>query len=276
MALILDVGWPREDHVRVTVSERRMAVIRRMVNSRPDLLRADGRDVVVQGMFGERNVVPDVDRFRIHGIGGDSEALRLEPHAAARDAGVLATYPFVDRVIACGGSGVATLLILLESPHKDEYGAHMECPLGPARGRTGARIEKELIGILQGDGRARRLLADAGETVRVLVSNPIPFQTSLYAVHRGRLGGRRGLRDAIWRGLWRMESDGNRAFQDQFLGRVTRYAPDVIVNACTGGDGGLRGEIGNFLDDAGYRERLFTAIHPAAWTAGTTLALGAG
>lgn len=38
--------------------------------------------------------------------------------------------------------------VVLESPHRDEYGSAEDKPIAPARGTTGARIHKHLCHVL--------------------------------------------------------------------------------------------------------------------------------
>ena len=98
---------------------------------------------------------------------------------------------------------------------------------------------------------------------RVVISNPVPLQTSLYAIHRGRLQGWAGMRDKIWRRIWNLRDDGDEpAVQQDFLNRLGRYAPFAIVSACTSS---LRPRVNTLLMGADYGDRLFETDHPSVW-----------
>ena len=235
---------------------------------RRDLVRTSPDRLHIRNLFGRHNIVQDVDRYAIVDCG---TGVAVNDHDLLPGAECVSEYPYVDRPAEHHFEG-ATLVLLLESPHRDEYGGSIRNPVAPARGRTGAGIHKHLSSVLRSCDRLLDLVRPQ-TPMRVVIANPIPYQTSAYAIHGGRLsaGDSASLRDKIWRALWTIESpNGTRVFQHDFLRRLGLYAPEVIVNACTGGKakGGLRRLVTNALPSE-YRDRLFVAHHPAAWKSET-------
>ena len=152
---------------------------------RRDLVRVTDDAVYIRGLFGPENRVSDVDRYYIVRRENAECAVEVRQHeVAAGPNPPISTYPYVDRPVATA-DGLPTLVIVLESPHRDEYGESVHAPLGPARGRTGARIHKFLCAVVNSCPPIRCTLFDRAP-VRVVISNPIPFQTSAYAIQGGR------------------------------------------------------------------------------------------
>lgn len=118
------------------------------------------------------------------------------------------------------------ILLLLESPHRDEVSPDLE-PFVPAAG-TGQggsgrllHFHKEaLIYFL-----TRELgLAFTGKRTPVIIGNPFPFAASL----RTR-GLAEKLRDEVWiRAMLRTR------FRRDLFRRLRKYKPRIIINACTG------------------------------------------
>ena len=289
--LHLEVTWPVSKTVALSrsnqLAERLRSEQRKL---RRDLVcfRDDG--VYIRGLFGCENKVPDVDRYKIvvaeetcpgqplrefevavrqHNV-ADAVALL---HASG-DAGspLVSTYPYVDRSVAAG-CGRPALVIVLESPHREEYGDSLGKPIAPARGSTGARIHTFLGDVVNSCTEVRRRLRERAP-VRVILSNPIPFQTSAYAIHGGSLDVSHKLRNFIWHGLW---SDPELKLKTAFREKLRGYAPIGIVNACTaGGRPSRRGEVTNVLkaadgDDALDGVPLYEVNHPSTWGCSTRL-----
>lgn len=233
---------------------------------RQDFVRVHSDRLHIRNLFGRCNRVRDVDRYTVVDC---DPGVAVHDHPLVPGADYVSQYPYVDRPAALRFEG-ATLVILLESPHRDEYGTSIRNPVAPARGQTGAGIHRHLSDVLNSCDRLSDLLRPKAP-LRVVIANPVPYQTSAYAIHGGRLPrpDSASLRDKIWRALWRIKSpNGTCVLQYDFLRRLRCYAPKVIVNACTGGKGGLQGLVTNVLPSE-YRDRLFVAHHPAVWKSET-------
>ena len=124
-----------------------------------------------------------------------------------------------------------SVVLLLESPHTDEYGMDLIDRKGPAVSRTGAggRIDRCLDTVLMHIQLVTGLIASGSH---VVISNPIQFQTSLHAIHGQPVSNSPWdeLRDNVWRTLW---NESRNHLKQCFLARLGSYHPKVIINACT-------------------------------------------
>jgi len=198
----------------------------------------------------------------------------------ATDGSDLSTNPYIDRQ-ASSECERSTLVIVLESPHRDEYGESVNTPIAPARGTTGARIHKHLCRMLNSCQQMTCLLSPI-VPARVIISNPIPFQTSAYAIHGGRTkkedSGK--LRNFIWSALWDLKdcnSEDNFVFRQEFHSRLNCYCPKAVINACTSG-GRRHDKVATFLRDwrnqpSNRSVQIYNAEHPSIWQSDTMLSL---
>lgn len=111
--------------------------------------------------------------------------------------------------------GEKIILVVLESPHVDEY--NQTCPVAPAPalGMTGKMLERHFI------ERINDYVSS--DQYHVILSNAIEFQCSL-GVDTNIF------RDRVWLNLWLCEN-----LAEMFKARVKYYNPDIVVNLCTHG-----------------------------------------
>jgi hypothetical protein len=162
-----------------------------------------------------------------------------------------------------------SIVLLLESPHKDEfkynYVKHGEKKQvisnitgnKPANGNTGVLIEKHILGVLVSN------LPAESANYRILIVNPIQYQTSLWAIHRKRLNGKyKSLRNKVWEFLWDYETGETKPFQEDFLKRMKCYNPCYILNCCTKD---LQFKVSNFLyhQNKILKAEVFEGYHPS-------------
>ena len=213
-----------------------------------------GGDTKVIGMFGPRNRVPDVNRYRVavHG-----NLCCILPHPRGH---VCLTRNRYHDLWCYQGGFDGTIVLLLESPHEKEYrlahNGQVLRPIAPAQGRTGRRIEKHLEHILNAECNSdvRRLIKNNS---RVVIANPIQFQSSLWVIHKGKLQGWETLRSAVWRTLWKVSQ-----IQNDFCNRLQSYNPDVVLNCCTEN---LRQKVSTLLCRTGFQNKTFAGDHPSTW-----------
>ena len=232
--------------------------------------------ILVKNFFGVNNKVPDVSRYRI-GAGGCCVRHDNRYHIC-NDRYLI---PHCDvsrkdlaRLLQRQQRQIRNIVLLLESPHKDEYQpGNINCPIAPANGATGDNIDRCLGTVLrQIKGALINARLDEAEFIKpdshVIISNPIQFQTSLYAIHgQSTWVSRWGmLRNNVWRTLWNEDH-----IQDCFLERLCTYNPSLIVNACTGA---LEKRVNDFIRDNLEDEQdvmaLYNVPHPASklWNSG--------
>lgn len=109
------------------------------------------------------------------------------------------------------------IVIILESPHKDEYSKKITAP---AMGTTGENINKYLLDILNkkiGNPQIDKKEYD------VILMNAIQYQTSLGIDTEY-------FRDRVWLTLW---NKGD--LRKEFIKRLEGYNADIVFNFCTNG-----------------------------------------
>lgn len=147
-----------------------------------------------------------------------------------------------------------SIVIILESPHKSEYNDE-NMPIAPAQGETGDQIEEKICEILNSQQIIRCLTSDE---YRIVILNPIPFQTSLFMLHKQSISGvYKTLRDKVWITLW---NNCNKLKID-FINSIQELNPKVLINCCTAG---VKGNIPleQFLCDK------YEIDHPSCWWKG--------
>lgn len=108
------------------------------------------------------------------------------------------------------------LLLILESPHTDEFDKNGE-PIGPANGPTGRNIREHIAEIFPN-------FSD----YHLILMNAIPFQCSLGVATEH-------FRDNVFKAAWDNDAIGKNFFKDR-LGKLLEKLKGknvVIVNACT-------------------------------------------
>jgi hypothetical protein len=209
--------------------------------------------VALADAFTLRCRVPDVWRYTVHVRGGEvlQRVLAAEPS-------ILSNYP--DRP-AADAAGSKTILLILTSPHKDEYVKKPNgqlAPKAPAQGRNWLGAGRAIHSY--GHDVLRKLDLADGE-YSLVIANPVPYQCSLSSVAPGYPAPLDPtVRDHVWRQLFRLK-----VIRRDFLDRCRRYRPQIILNCCTTP---LRPELtdficDNFLQEDGAEATLFESEHPA-------------
>lgn len=243
ITLRLMMTWPVQREVSVTLRRNCLDI-----RDNAHAIEEDGV-VTIGGMFSKTNRVPDVDRYR---IGRRGTVWYVKPHQVC-EVGQTRNNRFKDILPANDFRG-KTLVIILESPHRDEY---LDCdigqPIAPAQGTTGNNIRDKLADVLNGhDDLSTHLVSGT----RVILCNPVQFQASLASVVSD---GQAPLARPVWRQIWRVNE-----VKENFLVRLSSYRPDYMVNACTRE---LQGLVTNFLlehrHDLGAE--LYKGYHPSVW-----------
>ncbi len=153
---------------------------------------------------------------------------------------------------------IPSIVLILESPHRDEYGDNFE-PKAPAQGDTGEGIinyiEMILTTLINDNSNC---IDNTIEKYRIILVNPVPFQTSLFEIHG--LGINSSLKNKVWRKCWKE----NKA---EFIKIVKDINPKIILNGCTYS---LKSNVKTALK----KEKLeglnyFEIDHPCVWNDST-------
>ena len=188
--------------------------------------------ITINDAFGERNRVCDDDRYRI--TQQSSSPLECCQRSESFE---------------------RTLVIILESPHKSEYQIGcIDRPIGPAQDTTGRNIRDYLMGVVRSCHHIHDRIGN--RPTRVILANPIQFQTSLAAMIQ--VNKWRKIRNAVWKALWDRPE-----IKDEFKVRLNCYNPNFIINACTSN---FRKRIRDFLDEHFPCAHIYTTkAHPSSW-----------
>lgn len=129
-------------------------------------------------------------------------------------------------VRACDGPEIGDVVLLLESPHRDEFDGRGGRAIGPLRNaKVRAKVELYLPDLLRGvQERLGRSLAGRG----VRLVNAVQYQTSLQSLmidYDAKL--QSGVRTPVWRAVF-----DNGGSQDM-LARLDRREPLVVLSAPT-------------------------------------------
>jgi hypothetical protein len=153
---------------------------------------------------------------------------------------------FLHRLPASQRTNAPCLIMVLESPHVDEFSGEP----GPAKGFTGEMIRKYLSDALD---------VSALGAMGLVLMNAIQYQCSLGS-------NTTVYRDRVFRAVW---SQGG---QEDFLGRfkVAAMPHDVVMNCCTkGNDFDIHPPLRNLVEATirSIRPEVQTIrrMHPASW-----------
>lgn len=150
-----------------------------------------------------------------------------------------------------------SIILLLESPHCDEFNSN-KIPIAPAQGETGKLIDKNIFNVLEEIlSSEEKSIFNEGDNIRIIIANPIQYQTSLYMYHNRKLEDEyQTLRNRCWRAIWNEKN-----IKDDFKERIKRYNPTLIINACTYS---LKDKVTEFLKENKFNN-IYTSYHPSYW-----------
>lgn len=149
--------------------------------------------------------------------------------------------------------------IILESPHIKEFTDEFQ-PISPAQGETGKNIEAFLLPLIKLINAQH--YAFKKSRYRILILNPIPFQTSLYYFHKQPLrknnknSGFETLRNDVWQTLWFNKT----SIKINFIVNIKTNKIDLILNCCTA-------NLFEYVNDSlvGLKIPIINCYHPSRW-----------
>ena len=230
----ISANWLQGSHVDVDIPESIEKKLRDLANSGDPYVSISKNKVVIGQMFDTAMKVPDVYRYKVE------KDWDLIVQRVGRDKGVGEE------------CHLPTIVLLLESPHKDEY--DNGTPIAPAMGRTGRNLDSHLAYVLS---QIRNRIFNGS---RVIVSNPVQFQTSLHMILPGKIN--KGVKNAVWKALWQWLY-----VQGCFASRMENYNPYLVINACTGGQNknAPRKQVTDFLKTKKICQNIYETNHPTNW-----------
>ncbi|MGL5935582.1 MAG: hypothetical protein ACRCZI_08155 [Cetobacterium sp.] len=129
------------------------------------------------------------------------------------------------------------IIILLESPHKNEYEYEYKCdysnkkvvkitPRGSAQGHTGRKISRNIDKIKE---LSRKILKLENIDCNFYILNPVPYQTSLHAIIRSKKIDT-DLRDEVFTEIF---NNNFKNCKTEFFKELKAKDPKLILNCCT-------------------------------------------
>lgn len=113
------------------------------------------------------------------------------------------------------------ILVILESPHKDEY-KDIEF-IAPALGKTGMNLDNKFEFKIKEVIANHEELKQLNGEYNLILANAIQYPTSLgFSTSK--------FRDRIWLDLWIVNN-----FRQHLINRINDYRPSIIINLCTNG-----------------------------------------
>ena len=150
------------------------------------------------------------------------------------------------------------IALILESPHEKEYDRSKipPTPIAPAQGSTGIRIRRYICKYCLNWNLNNNTIYE------VKIMNSIQYQTSCYnelIINNPNYNLCSSLRNQVFKLLWNSSAN-------DLVKRINRYNPDIIINACTGGNDryGLRNIVKQLIA-TNLNITQYLEYHPSRW-----------
>lgn len=270
-SLILEIGFP---YKKIVLNQSEIYLFSNLFSpSLPKKLQGylrknSDEDFVVTKNFFNGKSVADIHRYDLkHSIG---EWMLFEPgknNLAILK--LLSEKPSKhDRPITPSAQA-NNILIVIESPHKDEYDESDEkfLPLAPANGATGVNFLQYFASpclnvVLDKLINQFNLNLDESKTYSICFVNPVPFQASLHFIFKDDHFKDDHFKEKFKEKVWKVLFTYCNVW---FTERVRSYNPSIIINACTCN---LKNHVKDAID-APYSQincnNKLNAYHPSSW-----------
>ena len=154
---------------------------------------------------------------------------------------------------------LSLICIILESPHSSEYDGN--APIGPAMSHTGRNISDHIEDVLN-DAIQKNIIKFCDGEYSVLLMEAVSYQCS----NGNDLSNEnnKNKRNRVFEALW--EKGGKR----NFVKRIKKYNPVLIINSCTGGLQNkddvefLNGMVNASLSSLNYSTQKVNTCHPSS------------
>lgn len=127
-----------------------------------------------------------------------------------------------------------SIVVVLESPHKNEYIVTSQGelkPISPAQSKTGKSFDYFKSFFIDNIISSLNTIPDG--VYCVVLCNPVQYQTSLHYLLGKSINAKitkdfkvRDLRKLVWHAIWD-------SVDNDFIGRLKKYNPSVVINCCT-------------------------------------------
>lgn len=247
-------GYP----INTEISE---IVFNDLVNSNSKYIQVDpmNQTIILKRSFFKKNKqVQNVTRFFVKLIGED-----VVIESPTKKNSLLLNSNYADDIIDFNYKH-KTIMIILESPHIDEYEPKTEklTPIGAAQGQTGKKIEKNINQLIHSLKNLN--VIEEQHLYRVILINAVNYQTSLHFIHQKPMNNHyRELRDKIWLKMWTEIPQ----VKNDLVKQIHSLKKDsIVINACPKS---LKPFINQEIIQSTTKYFLFESNHPTSteiWT----------
>jgi hypothetical protein len=217
----------------------------------------DEKIIIKSNFFSQKLEVPNVCRYIIK---KENDNYILAPFKTRNP--IFRKSKFNDNLINYQEDIKDAFVLILESPHYHEYNQNPFEPIAPAQDTTGNNIQSLLPGILN----KNKVKLELNESeYRLIIINPIPFQTSLNYFHKQPIRKKDQkensfelLRNNTWEILWNQ----NKNYKKDFIENLNVINPKIILNCCTSA---LSNIISSTLLASNFNFVRYKTCHPSYW-----------
>ncbi len=207
---------------------------------------------ILNTFFSKKHKMPNVCRFILKKVSGKYELIEHKNKSKK-----FKNSCFIDQDLFFKNE-LPAIVLVLESPHDKEYNNKTFEPKAPAQQDTGDIIFEKLEKVI--NTHNKKLLKLDKEEYRVIIINPIPYQTSLFHIHQQPLQGVYAtLRNNVWKALWKNDN----TYKVDLKKIIHEVNPEIVINACTAT---LSKFVKLELSDLDYNKySKFIICHPSSW-----------
>ncbi len=193
--------------------------------------------------------VPNIRRYKLELQKGHWSFIRYQPLNPISSS----SFPDDENFAHLSNASDNVVFMILESPHEKEFDDEFN-HIAPAQGSTGIKIKDHIKDVLSD---IIKLHSSVDGIYDFCLINPVRSQTSLFYLHKQPLNENRGLRNEIWKYLWK---DLSR--QQDLLNVLndSRYTNKIVINACTSP---IKYILSDFLHE--HSIDFVSVNHPSGW-----------
>ncbi len=245
--------------IKIKVNEKIYEEFSNLKNYNKDLMNFDNKkNIIIKNKF-INNSVPNIIRYQVDILKNTGD---ITVNSILNKKNIIKNSNYSDILLNKDLKIDKSITLILESPHKAEfeYFNNYLKPISPAQGSTGKNIDNKLQKLLVEIISNNNLSDLESENYKLVIINPISFQTSLHFFHRKSLSEYhfKKLRDKVWQESWEKDI----TYKKNLSANLKKINSNLIINACTSN---LSPLIQEFLENNFKNKHLVKSYHPSAW-----------
>lgn len=246
-------------NIRIKINKKIYEEFSNLKNYNRDLIGFDSnKNIIIKNAFINKTV-PNIIRYQINLLKDTGD---IEINSILNKKNIIKNSNYNDILLDKGELNIDnSIALILESPHKAEfnYFDNNLSPISPAQGSTGKNINTRLQKLLR-EIINNNLNLKSG-TYKLVIINPISFQTSLHFFHRKSLREYhfKKLRDKVWHKIWEKDE----SYKKSLNNNLKNINSKLIINACTSN---LSPFVQEQLKNNFKNKVIVKTYHPSAWT----------